>query len=1146
MLGYGRITLVSSEDSTKPSVFLRYELSASGIRFFLLNAADTRYVSQSIQEVLEQLEILRGDLTADSALKYAGGAVLMDLPAAPADAFQNLTLTYQSNSLSITIRASDPFAFSAQKLTHFENLELTFSEQLGTGRLDVAGRVTAVILGSKIPLSLGLGEDGRLAFIPDSSREAIAIGDWGWLDVTSFAIRPSGFSTTGLQALYTFDEGQGTTVYDCSGVVPAIDLQFRTATEPVQWGAGHLTLRENALISSGLPAQNSGSASTAKRLIDACLLSNQFTLLAWVKSFDQLRYPDRAPARIVTLSKNISERCFTLGEERKGGSQNLEYRYITRFRTSETSSNGTQKGGDAPLLDTPSPRPSSINCLAYTFAPQEGNSQHKNAKLYVNGSLREDCKLEGKINWPTNDAAYVLVLGNEATYPGSNHSNNRTWQGDLHQVAIFNRALSPEEIYQHYYPVLEIQGQFRLQNAPAPLDAPFLATLVLEQPGSRHLEVTVNEVGVRQVADLLHVTAVEMVLRQPLPEVGVASSRWALHSGRVESVLWGNSLSFKMQGTADSGGVNLALVTPASGSGEVSIKLEGLNTLVFSRLELQSQRTDNGAIWQFNSTTDMTEVPLPRVRDGRPFDFNVDFKLRLTPPVLGFEPTGDGQRVVLNGRWLDQSLALYGDSLSRGFVLRDAIALQLPFQIYLDPIADPDTGLPLVNPMTLTSEMAATVELELTSLGFLAYVSGTFPWTGPDGVTHRFTIPPFPVVKPPLTPNQVLDLLLEKLRESAGTIVAPVFRHAEDYFFTTLGDRPVLYLGNHVNAFIPQHITELPSLFRLPQKPVTTTAFSLEAAEQGYILKVSPGGLSQRELKADYQNFLAQVEARSPLPGALTLLKSRIAERLPVTLDQLLYYYYGFEPDQNSIDLHGGMRLRVDYQTYQFVHPTSASASSGFVGSGTTYYHLNNAWTADAMPQLGLDAFLATLSLTVQPNQAQLGLGGGIDLFRAGYRKAYGRLVYPRQMAGRAGLPNGERTAALIGANSLRELQMATDTLLDQGELVATNNALSVFFQGRATVIPEIAIFVQGQAEYVSVGTTLRQVLERYGSVPLGLPNQALKLQTGTPRLSRLIHKGADHAPSYRFVNLGSAPPATTRGLDSYDLPLVKGDRIFI
>jgi VanZ family protein len=66
-------------------------------------------------------------------------------------------------------------------------------------------------------------------------------------------------------------------------------------------------------------------------------------------------------------------------------------------------------------------------------------------KLYVDGKLREiSSALEGNFsNW---DPEFFFVIGNEYT-------GDRLWQGKIYLVALYNRALDDEEIYQNYIDV---------------------------------------------------------------------------------------------------------------------------------------------------------------------------------------------------------------------------------------------------------------------------------------------------------------------------------------------------------------------------------------------------------------------------------------------------------------------------------------------------------------------------------------------------------------------------------------------------------------------------------------------------------------------------------------------------------------------
>jgi hypothetical protein len=94
-------------------------------------------------------------------------------------------------------------------------------------------------------------------------------------------------------------------------------------------------------------------------------------------------------------------------------------------------------------------------------------------------------------------------------------------------------------------------------------------------------------------------------------------------------------------------------------------------------------------------------------------------------------------------------------------------------------------------------------------------------------------------------------------------------------------------------------------------------------------------------------------------------------------------------------------------------------------------------------------------------------------------------------------------------------------------------------------VIPEITVFVQEQPVMVSIGTTWRQLIERYVGIPYAsLRGQDLQSFQGRLRVRRLVHEGVNSTPSYRFINLESYQPSAN-GMDLFDLPVVKGDRFY-
>ena len=819
--------------------------------------------------------------------------------------------------------------------------------------------------------------------------------------------------------------------------------------------------------------------------------------------------------------------------------------YKVRFRTSGTPS------GDPGVVSTEGSATTALSYVAYTHdtIPDDNGD---NARIYINGFLdrseHSEGELEGRGAWSDNNA-YELVMGNVASGL-KNTSSDRSWLGHLHRVALYNRALSPEEIYQQYYPTITAVGTFRFTQPPKPLDQAFPASLSLEYEGDGILQLTVADTTQLTVTPQFSFTALNLVLQQDL---GEGETQFSLTDGEIQSTLWGNAVTFATVGESTEQGLKFTLQSPpvelevarvSDMLSDIDIKLDGLNTLTFNDITVESLLPPDDPAhvnvpWQMGSSTDMQEVILPRSRDGRPFDWTVDFKL-LTPSL-----TIADEKIKLQGTWLDQPLALFGWWRNGQFVLQGDSQFSLPFQLQLGPVVVPGTTEVLVEQATIQSVMETTLTLELTKLGFLAHVASHFTWTDVGGTTHTFTVPTFPLLWPPLTPNQILSAVLEQFKANANAIFEAQFSHAQDYFFTVVGQMPLMYLGDRTASPDQVQTTTLPQIFSSisDANSVTSGAFSLIQSNTSCTLAIAPTGATATDistLEADYQTFLTLLESQTTglIPGALNVVKIRIAERLPMTIDRLLYYYYGLDTTNGAVDLQGGMRLRVDYQNYQFVHPADKTANTGFVSSGSAYYHLNSSLAPTSTgisSQLSFDPFLLTVQPFVKSDIATLGASGIIDVFGAGYEQPYFRLIYPSQLSEVAS-QGTERVPTLVGAPTLTALNTATGDFQDSGVVPTTGTDLNVFsFRGRATVIPEIAVFIQGQPVFVPLGTTLRQLCEQSVGVPAALPSQVLSQYTGLPRFSRVLHDGVSSQPSYRFVNLDPR---------LFDLPLVKGDRI--
>lgn len=189
-------------------------------------------------------------------------------------------------------------------------------------------------------------------------------------------------------------------------------------------GKGDLTLKAGKLKSANdavLVGKDSRlqTEGPAQAVIDGCRASNELTIEAWLK-------PDNTkqsgPARIVSISKDTSNRNITLGQDGD--------KFDVRLRTTKTSGNG---------LPSVSTNPGVVQTerthVVYT------RSRDGRAVIYVNGKEVKSQTIDGNLsNW---DMSYRLSIANEV-------SGDRPWLGELSLVAIYSRALKSDEVRSNF------------------------------------------------------------------------------------------------------------------------------------------------------------------------------------------------------------------------------------------------------------------------------------------------------------------------------------------------------------------------------------------------------------------------------------------------------------------------------------------------------------------------------------------------------------------------------------------------------------------------------------------------------------------------------------------------------------------------
>ena len=216
-------------------------------------------------------------------------------------------------------------------------------------------------------------------------------------------------SNDGLLALYDFGLAAGSTVKDVSGVEPALDLQIVNA-KAVKRSKGSLEISGKTTIRS---------IKVPTKITKTVKGTGQLTVEAWVRPGN---LKQAGPARILTISKDTSNRNFTFGQDGN--------KYGLRLRTSKTSRNG--------LPSLASPAKSVTTQLSHLVYSRQRDGK---ARFFINGKQVAEKNVDGDLkNW---DGNYRLALGNE-------FSNDRAWQGSYHLLAIYGRALSQQEVKRNF------------------------------------------------------------------------------------------------------------------------------------------------------------------------------------------------------------------------------------------------------------------------------------------------------------------------------------------------------------------------------------------------------------------------------------------------------------------------------------------------------------------------------------------------------------------------------------------------------------------------------------------------------------------------------------------------------------------------
>jgi hypothetical protein len=375
------------------------------------------------------------------------------------------------------------------------------------------------------------------------------------------------------------------------------------------------------------------------------------------------------------------------------------------------------------------------------------------------------------------------------------------------------------------------------------------------------------------------------------------------------------------------------------------------------------------------------------------------------------------------------------------------------------------------------------------------------------------------------------------------------------YFFSALdgGNQPYLYAAQNQGTQ-PTVAVSLDDVF------VTTPTGSLPAAAPFSLTKGTAPFAYQVNVdasiwtfdtsairpavRAGFDAFLQALDAQGLKPGRLHQIRGWLAQALPQTFAESLYFRYGFDPAGRAVELSPGMRLRIDFEAHQAVDP-GHTPLNGFVGAGRSYVEIRQTAAAQGGLVLGFDPFLAQLqgmSVGVSP-----GAGGAIDLQGAAFQLPFWRLLYPQSYtsSGGPGYQYAQQNPVLVGAPTRAALEAATTQYGKDGTVPAP--AVGVWFRGRAAPVPELPVLFLNTLTWCTLGTSVRDLFAGFAPVPWVNGTTSVPSQLCTRLLTPLGGNGtlsSNVAKGWAPVAFPSSFSYYGPTLDSLDLPLVGGDAI--
>lgn len=235
----------------------------------------------------------------------------------------------------------------------------------------------------------------------------------------------------------------------------------------------------------------------------------------------------------------------------------------------------------------------------------------------------------------------------------------------------------------------------------------------------------------------------------------------------------------------------------------------------------------------------------------------------------------------------------------------------------------------------------------------------------------------------------------------------------------------------------------------------------------------------------------------------MELMTEVILEHMPLREEDILFFRYRYRGTEARVDLLAGMKLSVEYSIYQnipegqrmllpkenllegFAEVSQISHVNGYVGAGTSEYQIVLR-EGNVMLEPFLQGYLKEGAYEVPAPSAidsgariDGGADGGDFLF-AGMAKPFVRLLYPNKRIDRNN--KGElryfHNVCLAAAKDLEIMAEVSRSMRRQKLPEKLDEVSLAAIRGRASVTVKLLVFLNGNSHWVSLGTTVGDILD--------------------------------------------------------------------